>query len=168
MAFPRIASLKSHAEFLNRLGELDLDLPSDEDVQSGDDSPLAAPIRFGDGQIGNRFCILPMEGWDGTTDGKPTDLTRRRWQNFGRSGAKLIWGGEAVAVRHDGRANPNQLLINDASLSDIESLKDLLIAEHASQFFIDGRSAGGPAANALWSIRASERKVDRRTQNGAA
>ena len=37
----------------------------------------------------------------------------RRWQNFGRSGAKLIWGGEAVAVRHDGRANPNQLVINE-------------------------------------------------------
>jgi Asp-tRNA(Asn)/Glu-tRNA(Gln) amidotransferase A subunit family amidase len=28
-------------------------------------------------------------------------------KNFGKSGAKMIWGGEAVAVRHDGRANPN-------------------------------------------------------------
>ena len=46
-----------------------------------------------------------MEGWDGTTDGRPTDLVRRRWARFGESGAKLVWGGEAVAVRHDGRAN---------------------------------------------------------------
>ena len=38
--------------------------------------------------------------------GEPSELTVRRWRHFGRSGAKLIWGGEAVAVRHDGRANP--------------------------------------------------------------
>ena len=53
-----------------------------------------------------------MEGWDGTRDGEPSDLTIRRWQNFGKSGAKLIWGGEAVAVRHDGRANPHQLMLD--------------------------------------------------------
>ena len=40
-----------------------------------------------------------MEGWDGTLDGRPSDLTTRRWRHFGISGAKLIWGGEAVAVR---------------------------------------------------------------------
>ena len=57
-------------------------------------------------RVGNRFCILPMEGWDGTTDGEPSELTARRWRHFGISGAKLMWGCEAVAVRHDGRANP--------------------------------------------------------------
>ena len=74
-------------------------------------TPLAQPIDVDGVRVGNRFCILPMEGWDGTRDGEPSDLTRRRWRNFGISGAKLIWGGEAVAVRHDGRANPNQLLM---------------------------------------------------------
>ncbi|MFM9196092.1 MAG: NADH:flavin oxidoreductase, partial [Planctomycetia bacterium] len=33
----------------------------------------------------------------------------RRWRRFGESGAKLIWGGEAVAVVPEGRATPNQL-----------------------------------------------------------
>ena len=61
--------------------------------------------------VGNRFAVLPMEGWDGDADGLPTDLVRRRWRRFGESGAKLVWGGEAVAVRHDGRANPCQLVI---------------------------------------------------------
>ncbi|MGI9474801.1 MAG: NADH:flavin oxidoreductase, partial [Rubripirellula sp.] len=84
--------------------------------------------------IGNRFCILPMEGWDGTRAGKPTELTRRRWRNFGLSGAKLMWGGEAVAVRHDGRANPNQLLINEDNLSEIESLRVELTDTHVSKF----------------------------------
>ena len=54
-----------------------------------------------------------MEGWDGEPDGKPSDLTRRRWRHFGKSGAKLIWGGEAVAVVHEGRANPNQVWMNE-------------------------------------------------------
>ena len=51
-----------------------------------------------------------MEGWDANRDGSPSELTLRRWQHFGQSGAKLIWGGEAAAVQPDGRANPNQTL----------------------------------------------------------
>ncbi|MGB7324775.1 MAG: NADH:flavin oxidoreductase, partial [Rubripirellula sp.] len=120
MAYPRIASLKTHADFLRRLDELKISLPCDETVVSGDDSVLAQSATVDGLRIGNRFCILPMEGWDGTREGKPTELTRRRWHNFGISGAKLIWGGEAVAVRQDGRANPNQVMINDQNLSAIE------------------------------------------------
>ncbi|MGB7345894.1 MAG: NADH:flavin oxidoreductase, partial [Pirellulaceae bacterium] len=56
------------------------------------------------------------------------------WHNFGISGAKLIWGGEAVAVRQDGRANPNQVMINDQNLSAIESLRTELIEKHAERF----------------------------------
>src|SRR5260221_1238584 len=71
-----------------------------------------------------------MEGWDGEADGRPTENTVRRWQNFGLSGAKLIWGGEAVAVRHEGRANPNQLLINEQTKADLGQLREALIAAH--------------------------------------
>ena len=134
MAYPRVAGFKTHAEFTRHLSELKLDLPCEETLESGADSLLAQPIEVHDFKIGNRFSILPMEGWDGTTDGKPSDLTRRRWKNFGRSGAKLIWGGEAVAVRHDGRANPNQLLINDLNLAEIESLRTDLVATHEADF----------------------------------
>ena len=66
-------------------------------------SPTARPVTL---VVGNRFTVLPMEGWDGTTDGGPTDLVRRRWQRFGESGAKLIWGGEAVAIAPDGPGQP--------------------------------------------------------------
>lgn len=71
-----------------------------------------------------------MEGWDGTPDGVPSDRTIRRWQHFGLSGAKLIWGGEAVAVHHNGRANPNQLLINPQNLPALENLRHQLIEAH--------------------------------------
>lgn len=134
MAFPRIASLKTHKDFAGRLAELDIDLPCDEELLPGDASPLAQPMNVGSNTIGNRFAILPMEGWDGTKEGKPSDLTRRRWRNFGVSGAKLIWGGEAVAVRHDGRANPNQVMISEANLSDIKMLRLELINAHQERF----------------------------------
>ena len=73
-------------------------MPVEEILESGDSSPLGQSLERDGGRIGNRFCVLPMEGWDGQLDGKPTELTRRRWKNFGLGGAKLIWGGEAVAV----------------------------------------------------------------------
>lgn len=133
MSYPRISSFKTADAFRQRIAELEINLPFDDQVQSGADAPLAQPIERSRGRIGNRFCILPMEGWDGTEDGKPSDLTRRRWTNFGLSGAKLIWGGEAVAVRHDGRANPNQLVINDANLSSLEDLRKLLVRTHEEQ-----------------------------------
>jgi 2,4-dienoyl-CoA reductase-like NADH-dependent reductase (Old Yellow Enzyme family) len=75
-----------------------------------------------------------MEGWDGTPDGKPTELTYRRWRNFGRSGAKLIRGGEAAAIAHDGRANPRQLLVDEGSVSDLQSLRQALVDTHVERF----------------------------------
>jgi 2,4-dienoyl-CoA reductase-like NADH-dependent reductase (Old Yellow Enzyme family) len=134
MVYPRVASFKTHAAFTGYLSELELNLPCEESVESGSDSLFAQSIEVHDFKIGNRFCILPMEGWDGTPDGKPSELTRRRWRNFGRSGAKLMWGGEAVAVRSDGRANPNQLIINDENLLDIESLRAELVVAHEADF----------------------------------
>lgn len=134
MAYRRMASLKTHAELIEYLAEVGVELPVDESVGSGQESELGSVLEVDDFRIGNRFCILPMEGWDGTPDGKPTELTHRRWANFGVSGAKLIWGGEAVAVRHDGRANPNQLMINEGNLSDLEALKTTLVDAHQAKF----------------------------------
>jgi len=97
-------------------------------------SPLAQPFELDGIRVGNRFCILPMEGWDGTADGHPSDLTRRRWEHFGASGAKLIWGGEAVAVQHDARANPRQLMITERTKGSIAGLRDTLVATHRERF----------------------------------
>lgn len=134
-AYTRIARLKSAESFKDYLQRLGIDLPFDETLQVGPQAPLAQPYILKNGrQIGNRFCIHPMEGWDGTSEGCPTDKTKRRWLNFGRSGAKLIWGGEAVAVRHDGRANPNQLMIEEHTLNGLEDLRTSLARIHQTQF----------------------------------
>ncbi len=134
MKFPSISSLKTASSFRAHLAKLDIELPFDETLESGSQAPLAQPCPYRSGTIGNRFAILPMEGWDGTSDGRPTDLTFRRWRNFGCSGAKLIWGGEAVAVRHDGRANPQQLLLNESTLPDIAGLRESMVNTHREQF----------------------------------
>jgi NADPH2 dehydrogenase len=131
----RVATLRTPEDFRRYLGAGRIALDFDAELEPPATSPFASPLELeGVGRAGNRFCILPMEGWDGTADGEPTDLTRRRWRNFGLSGAKLIWGGEAVAVRRDGRANPNQLLLEDRTAGALESLRRELVAVHAERF----------------------------------
>lgn len=131
MPYRRVAAFRTPQEFRTHLENLGIDLPFDEQVLSGPESPLAQPYRLQDGfNIGNRFCVQPMEGWDGTPDGLPSDLTIRRWEHFGQSGAKLIWGGEAVAVRHDGRANPNQLVISAHTCPSLRALRQRMVDEH--------------------------------------
>lgn len=134
MAYKRVAQLRSLEQFNEYCASVGADLPIEEVVESGQDSPLSQPYVYRDKTLSNRFCILPMEGWDGTADGHPTDLTYRRWQRFGESGAKLIWGGEAVAVRHDGRANAKQLIINEDTVDDIAKLRQTLVDAHANRF----------------------------------
>ena len=130
----RIASLKSAAAFKAHLEAHHASLPFDDTLIAGAASPLAQPIAADGLRAGNRFCVLPMEGWDCTIDGTPSDLTRRRWRHFGESGAKIIWGGEAVAVRPDGRANPHQLLLAEHTMSAVGALREELIAAHRDRF----------------------------------
>lgn len=127
---PPIGSLRDVDAFGRHLRDRGITLPFDRELAAAGASPLARPLACGPVTLGNRFAVHPMEGWDGTADGRPTELTTRRWRNFGRSGAKLIWGGEAVAVRHDGRANPNQLVINEHTRDDLARLRDALVAAH--------------------------------------
>ncbi len=129
----RIPTLKTVGDFRNHVAGLGLNLPCEDLIAVGSASPLAQPVTsatINGKTIGNRFAIQPMEGWDGTTTGGVTDEMRRRWQRFGESGAKLIYGGEAMAVRPDGRANPNQLIINEENKAGIAELREILVRAH--------------------------------------
>lgn len=125
--YKKIAALKTPQMFLDHLAGLGITMPFEPEVQAAPDSPLAQPLEVLGRCLENRFCVLPMEGWDGTRVGRPSENTLRRWTRFGASGASLIWGGEAVAVRPDGRANPNQLMINPDTLPDIIRLRQALV-----------------------------------------
>ena len=128
----RLGSVKDIKGFAEHVQSLGLNIPRDVEVLRGANSPLLLPIEREGIHIGNRIAVQPMEGWDGTSDGNAGELTIRRWRRFGQSGAKLIWGGEAVAVSHEGRANPNQLVIAPHTCGGLEKLKRALVEEHAS------------------------------------
>ncbi len=132
-----VAQLRTYAQFKRYCKAVGADLPVDENAVFGAESPLAQPYVYRNHELSNRFAVLPMEGWDGNADGGPTDLTLRRWRRFGQSGAKLIWGGEAVAVRHDGRANARQLVINEATVAGIAALREALVGAHQERFGTD-------------------------------
>lgn len=126
----RIGSLKDVAQFQQHLTSLGVTIPCDHEIGEGSGSPLRLPIERAGIRIGNRIVVQPMEGWDGTTDGNPTESTVRRWRRFGSSGAKLIWGGEAVAVAPEGRANPHQLIIAAHTEKGLAELRAALAEEH--------------------------------------
>jgi NADPH2 dehydrogenase len=133
----RIPSLKSAADFRRHVASLGIELPCEDSIATGPDSPLAQPlsnISINGKNIGNRFAIHPMEGWDGATSGGATEEMLRRWTRFGQSGAKLIWGGEAMAICPDGRANPNQLIISRENLGDLVRLREAIEEAHRETF----------------------------------
>jgi 2,4-dienoyl-CoA reductase-like NADH-dependent reductase (Old Yellow Enzyme family) len=135
MSYPRLGAHKTVAAFRAHLAALGLELPCDDRALSAaEGSPLARPFRVGDVTIGNRWCVHPMEGWDGKEDGRPSAHTLRRWRHFGESGCKLIWGGEALAVRHDGRANPNQLYYRPENVESVRELLRTLQDAHRQRF----------------------------------
>jgi NADPH2 dehydrogenase len=142
--YPKVAQLKSVAALRARLAELGLTLPVDDQILSAaDGSPLAQPMTVAGIEVGNRWCIHPMEGWDANRDGSPTEYTLRRWRNFGLSGAKLIWGGEAAAVRPDGRANPNQTMAIESNRRGLTALLYALTDAHQEAFgSLDGLLVG--------------------------
>jgi 2,4-dienoyl-CoA reductase-like NADH-dependent reductase (Old Yellow Enzyme family) len=135
-SYTHLGGLRDVESFRRYLSERQINIPCDHTLITDSSSPLAQPIDIGgakvgnSSKVGNRIAAQPMEGWDGTSEGRPTTLTFRRWERFGASGAKLIWGGEAVAVRHDGRANPHQLLINKHSRDDLSRLRETLVSTH--------------------------------------
>ncbi|HYE21664.1 MAG TPA: hypothetical protein VEA69_24675 [Tepidisphaeraceae bacterium] len=138
-SYPKIGHHKDVAGLRAHLASLNLDLPVDDAVLSADQgSPLAAPLAIDGLTLGNRWCIHPMEGWDGTPTGEPSEHTVRRWKHFGESGAKWIWGGEAFAVQNDGRANPLQIGVIDDDVDRAERgarlLLDTCLAAHKEKF----------------------------------
>jgi len=135
MSYPKINRLKDIAALRDRLAELQVELPLDDTILSAaEGSPLAESVMVGGFKVGNRWCIHPMEGWDAETNGAPTEHTLRRWRNFGASGAKLIWGGEAAAVQPDGRANPNQTLALPENRAGLSALLAACVDTHKANF----------------------------------
>src|SRR6516165_3795852 len=120
----RFFKFHSLAELQTESVRLGLDLRFSEDL-----SPLFQPRSVGPLRVGNSLCIQPMEGCDSTLDGRPDELTFRRYVRFGAGGAKLIWG-EACAVTEDSRATPRQITLNEHTSADFARIVSDCRAAH--------------------------------------
>ena len=98
-----------------------------------DTSVLKSAITVCDKTVPNRLACQAMEGCDGTADGSPDVLTKRRYERFAKGGAGLVWF-EATAVMEEGRANPRQLYITENNLDNfkrqVEAIKETALREN--------------------------------------
>ena len=88
---------------------------------SSDLGILGQPLVIDGKTVPNRLAVNPMEGCDGTDDGRPGELTRRRYTRFAAGGAGLLWF-EATSVVNEGRANPRQLMLSAEVKDDYAAL----------------------------------------------
>ena len=107
---------KTTSELLEKIKVLDVPVQLSDDL-----GVLEEPLAINGVSFPNRIVIHPMEGCDASAAGIPSDLTRRRYRRFGRSGAGLIWY-EATAVCPEGRANPRQLMLNENTKDEFRKL----------------------------------------------
>ncbi|HXG61229.1 MAG TPA: NADH:flavin oxidoreductase [Planctomycetota bacterium] len=117
---------------LAEIARLGVDITLEPDVRE-----TLRPARIGPRTVGNRFVIHPMEGCDGTLDGKPDEVTYHRWGRFARGGAKILWG-EACAVVPEGRANARQLLFSRSNAAALARLIAFAREEHRKACGADG------------------------------
>lgn len=144
MDFAPPGHFRSAADLRAHLQTLGAGFGLDDGYAAG--GPLGQPLSLFGQTVENRFVTHPMEGWDGTTEGAPSEHTLRRWRRFGQSGAGLIFGGEAFAVVPEGRANKNQLHLG----ADSERhLAQLLAEVRAGSAEAGGGSPGKPPLTSL-------------------
>ncbi len=128
--YQTLDDLRSDAQRL----KVDLPLVDDpEEVRRWLARPVVIQAPGRSWQLGNSLAIHPMEGCDGEQDGRPGELTFRRYRRFGSGGAKLIWF-EACAVVPEGRANPRQLCIHPESAEALAALLEECRCSHEREF----------------------------------
>jgi NADPH-dependent glutamate synthase beta subunit-like oxidoreductase/2,4-dienoyl-CoA reductase-like NADH-dependent reductase (Old Yellow Enzyme family) len=113
---------KSLEELQAKIATLGLDLPLTDKVDV-----LGTPVRFGALTLPNRMAVQPMEGCDCDLQGRPGELTYRKYERFAAGGAGMLWL-EACAVIPEGRANPRQLSIHRDSLDGHKMLVERIHA----------------------------------------
>ncbi len=115
----------SKSEFEKQNIALNTCLPYSDDI-----SVLGNEYKICSKTVHNRLVCQAMEGCDGTADGRPDALTKRRYKRFAAGGAGMIWF-EATAVMEEGRANPRQLYITENNLDSfkkqVEEIKEAAI-----------------------------------------
>ena len=129
--YKKAGTFRSVSELRQYLAEKGIDIPLAEEA---DHDAMSQPATLFGRELPNRWALLPMEGWDCTAGGAPSELTVRRWTHFGESGAALICGTEAGAVIHSGRSNPYQLLVTRENLPALKAAVVAMRRVHSERY----------------------------------
>ena len=132
--YPKVTQFATPEAFREYLKKEQIEIGLVDKIPAGKDSALSKPAECYGKTIGNRWSILPMEGWDCEANGAPSELTKRRWLRFAQSGAKLLYGTEAAAVMHSGRSNPYQLMVADHTAEALKNVLAEMRAAHKAKF----------------------------------
>ena len=125
----KFSSFKSNEDFTAAMAADGMDFPISDDL-----SVLLEPVTLKNGHvIPNRLVIQPLEGFDGTKEGNPSDLIFRRYDRYAKGGSGLLWY-ESIAISNDGRCNPLQMIISEHTIGAIRRLvaeTDATAREHS-------------------------------------
>lgn len=144
-----IRSIKGEDEFVRVTSEKGLCFPFGTDM-----SVLARPVFLKSGRtIPNSLGIPPLEGFDGTPEGAPSETVFRRYDRYARGGAGLIWY-ESVAIANDGRCNPLQMVMHEGTVG---AFKELVTRSNQAAIEVYGRAP----YNVLQLTHSGRRSVDK-------
>lgn len=115
--------LKTISDLRSEIEKLELSIPIEENLDL-----LSQQVELGGRKAPNRFLAQPMEGFDAEKDGRPGELTFRRYKRYAAGGFGTIWM-EATAVLHEGRSNPGQLCIHRDNAAEYKRLIDSIRLE---------------------------------------
>jgi len=82
---------------------------------------LSSPIPIGKKIAPNRIVNQPMECNDADPQGKPSELTFKRYRNLAEGGAGVIFI-ESLTFTYESRARKNQLKISEETARELEQL----------------------------------------------
>lgn len=109
---------KTLQDVQDKVSELGITLPLSDET-----AILNTPFNIGEASVQNRMGIAPMEGVDSEPDGTPGELTIKRYNDFAKGGAGLIWF-EAVSIVQEGRSSLKQLLLTKDTLPAYQRLNE--------------------------------------------
>ncbi|HJW90188.1 MAG TPA: hypothetical protein VJ436_06075 [Anaerolineales bacterium] len=115
---------------------------------------LLSPISIGNQVCQNRFFIQPMECTDADTQGNPSELTYRRYENLFRGEAGMVCL-EAITITDKNRSRLNQLFIMERNLKPLEKFVSHLREINPNTIFIFQLTHSGELSNPEFSRRVS-------------
>jgi 2,4-dienoyl-CoA reductase-like NADH-dependent reductase (Old Yellow Enzyme family) len=115
---------------------------------------LLSPIKIGNRECQNRFFMQAMECTDADTEGNPSDLTYKRYENLFRGEAGMV-SLEAITITDKNRSRLNQLFIMPKNQKPLEVFVKKLKEINPKTLFIFQLTHSGELSNPEFSKRVS-------------